>query len=94
MNNPDANDPLDSHKLYLNIVYHDNIMPPLNKEREFADPKNDKTWQLIPIAFTEPIKRKSASGEVLTYDGHVNTCVYEKMKENQASFTQILHYLV
>jgi len=37
---------------------------------------------MIPIAFTEPLKRTSMSGEVLTYDGHVNTCVMEKMKES------------
>jgi len=33
VNKPDAGDALDSHKLYLNIVYHDRILPPLNKEK-------------------------------------------------------------
>ncbi len=38
------------------------------------------------MAITDPVKRVSMSGQVLTYDGHINTCVYEKMKENQAHF--------
>jgi hypothetical protein len=86
VNNVDAGDPLDSHKLYLNIIFHDRILPPLNKDRDFANPKDDKTWQIIPIAFTEPVKRKSHSGEVITFDGHVNTCVMTKMKEDKANF--------
>jgi hypothetical protein len=44
VSNKETSDPLESHKLYLNIVYHDRIIPPLNKDREFADPKNEKTW--------------------------------------------------
>lgn len=86
VNNPDVGEPLESHKLYLNIVYDDRILPPLNKDRDFADSKLDATWQLIPIAFSEPVKRTSMSGEVLTYDGHINTCVFEKMKENPQTF--------
>mgnify|MGYP006950313032 CR=1 FL=1 len=82
VNNADSGEPLQSHKIYLNIVYHDRIIPPLNKDRDFANPKDDKTWQIIPIAFTDPVTRKSPSGEVLTYDGHINTCVMTKMKES------------
>jgi hypothetical protein len=78
----------------LNIVYHDRILPPLNKERDFANTKDDSTWQIIPIAFAEPVKRKSPSGEVLTYDGHINTCVMQKMKESSKKFQQVLHYLM
>jgi len=44
VSNPDVGEPLDSHKIYLNIVYHDKIIPPLNKDRDFSDPKDEKTW--------------------------------------------------
>ena len=84
--NPDGGEPLDSHKFYVNIVHNERILPPLNQNRDVADPKNDKTWQIIPIAFTEPVKRTSMSGQVLTFDGHIATCVFEKMKENQTQF--------
>ena len=93
-NNPDVGEPLDTHKIYLNIVHHERVIPPLSKSRDLADPKNDGTWQSIPIVFTEPVKRRSMSGEVLTYDGHINTCVFEKMKENSTKFQNILHYLI
>jgi len=61
----------------------DRILPPINSKKDLADPKDDKSWQIIPVAFTEPIKRKNISGcEVLTYDGHIASCVFQKMKEN------------
>jgi hypothetical protein len=41
VNNKDTGKPLESHKLYLNIVYHDRILPPLRKDKSFADPKDD-----------------------------------------------------
>ena len=93
-NNPDVGEPLDTHKIYLNIVHHERVIPPLSKSRDLADPKNDGTWQSIPIVFTEPVKRRSMSGEVLTFDGHINTCVFEKMKESSTKFQNILHYLI
>lgn len=37
LNNKDLDDPLDSHKLYLNIVYHDRVLPPINKNKEIAN---------------------------------------------------------
>ena len=43
--NEDQSDkPLDQPKIYLNIVHHDKVLPPLKQNREFADPKNDKEW--------------------------------------------------
>jgi hypothetical protein len=57
--NPDQGEPLQSHKLYLNIVVGDRILPPINSKKDIADPKDDKSWQIIPVAFTEPIKRKN-----------------------------------
>ena len=93
--NKDVGEPLDTHKLYLNIVHHAKVIPPLDKNRDIASPTDDASWQVIPIAFTEPVCRTSMSGcEVFTIDGHVNTCVYEKMKHDPANFKNILHHLV
>lgn len=63
--------------------------------KDFADPVNDATWQIIPVAFTEGIKRKNVAGcEVITYDGHVNTCVFARMMVSKDKFTSIMHYIV
>ncbi len=78
----------------MNIVYHDRVLPPLNKDRDIANFKDDKTWQVIPVAFADPITRHSGSGQVLTYDAHVHSAVVNKMKESAANFQTILHYLV
>lgn len=95
VDNPDQGPPLESHKIYLNIVYNDRILPPLNQAKDFADHTNDATWQIIPIAFTEAVKRKNVSGcEITTYDGHVNTCVFVRMMASKDKFQSILHYIV
>jgi hypothetical protein len=69
-------------------------LPPLNKNKDFADPKLDQTWALIPCAFSAPVIRKSLSGEVYTYDGHISPCVMRKMKESSKNFQNILHYII
>lgn len=33
--------PLDQPKIYLNILSHEKVLPPLKKDRKYADPKND-----------------------------------------------------
>jgi len=79
---------MDGHKAILNLVHHDEILPPLNKNgRDLADPLNDKEWMIIPIVFDGPNKRTSMGGcEVWTYDGHINTCVVTLMKKETKSF--------
>lgn len=95
MNSDEKTDPLEEPKIYLNIVYHDDVLPPLNKQRDIADLKNDREWQIIPIVFTQPQKRKSLDGvECIHYDGHVNTCVYEKMKEGDSQFRSVMSFLI
>lgn len=85
MDTEDKSDPLEDPKIYLNVVYHDQILPPLNKQRDIADHKNDKEWELIPIVFTHPVTRKNLEGiTCIHYDGHVHTCVYEKMREGDS----------
>jgi hypothetical protein len=55
--NIDKKVPLESHKLYLNIVYHESILPPLLADKAFANEKDDSTWKTIPIFFTVPWER-------------------------------------
>lgn len=54
IDNDEKADPIDEPKFYLNVLYHDNVLPPLNKGRDIADPKNDREWLIIPIVFGEP----------------------------------------
>lgn len=95
LHNKEASDPLDSPKLYVNVVYADKVLPPLNKNKDIADLKDDSTWQVIPIVFTEPKKRRNmANIECLHYDAHVNTCVVDKCKESQDRLRAIFNNIV
>lgn len=94
VDNEEKADPLGGLKIYLNVCFNDKMLPPLNKTKDFADPMNDNTWQIIPMAFSEPVKRKNLLGDVWTYDGHVNTCVVDRMKSSQAIFKAVLHHLI
>ena len=86
---------LEHLKIYLNIIGHDNILPPLTQSKEYADEKDDTKWNIIPIAFSDsPWERTNMEKcQVLTYDSYVNTCVINKMKESAKKFENILHYL-
>ena len=55
-------DPLEEPKIYLNVVHHDKVLPPLNKWRDLADQQNDREWLIIPIVFTKPAFRQSLDG--------------------------------
>jgi PIH1 N-terminal domain len=73
--NQEKNDPLEEPKIYLNVVFHEKVLTPLNKNRDLADPKNDRDWMIIPMIFTEGKKRKNIEGiECITYDVHINNC--------------------
>lgn len=94
--NDEKGDPLEEPKLYLNLVYSDFVLPPLNKQRDIADPKNDREWLIIPMIFTDPKERKSLDRDLLCihYDCHVNTCVVAKMKEEARTMRSISNYLI
>lgn len=88
VNNVEKDEPLEGTKFYMNVVHSDKVLPPLNKDRDFADKNNDSTWQVIPVAFTPPFEtRKNVSGtDCIHYDAHVNTCVVEHMKRGKRNF--------
>lgn len=84
LENEDAEDkPLDQPKIYLNLVYHDKVLAPLKKDRKAADPKNDSSWDIIPIHFAQSKERWSGSGmKCLHIDAYVNTCVFDMFKSS------------
>lgn len=96
VDNDEKADPLDDGpKLYLNIVYHDNVLPPLNDKRDLADPKNDRTWIIIPMVFSEPKTRKNMEGRtIITWDCHVNAAVIAKMREDKRAMRSISNYII
>jgi len=63
------------------------MLTPLNKKRDLADEKNDRDWMIIPISFEGPIKRKNMENvECWHFEGHIATCVVEKMKSETRIF--------
>jgi len=96
LENEDQSDkPLDQPKIYLNIVHHDKVLPPLKQNREFADPKNDKEWQIIPISFAQSKERWSGSGmKCIHIDAHVNTCVFEMFKQGAQKINALTNYFL
>ena len=95
LHNKETTDPLDNPKFYVNLVFADKVLPPLNKNKEFANPKDDSTWQIIPVVFTQPKTRKNlANIECIHYDAHVNTCVIDKCKESQDRLKAIWNNII
>ena len=93
--NKEQGEPLDGPKLYLNIVHHERVLPPLNEKKDFGDPNDDAGWKLIPVVFTVPLKRRNMSNiECWHFDAHVNTCVVKKMRSHKSKFNSIWHYLI
>jgi len=81
--------------LYLNVVFHEHVVPPLDKKREIADPRNDRSWLIIPMLFGQPRERLNLEGHrCLTFDVHVNPAVVVKMKEDTRAMRSITNYLV
>jgi hypothetical protein len=76
-------------------VYHDNVLPPLNEGRDLADPRNDRTWNIIPMVFTEPKTRKNIEGRtIITYDCHINAAVIAKMREDKRAMHSISNFII
>lgn len=95
MENRETDDPLDGPKLYLNVVYNDRVLPPIRPNKDLGDPRDDTTWQIIPLCFTVPIKRRNlANIECWHFDCHLNTCVMEKMRESSERFKAIWNYII
>lgn len=50
---------------------------------------------MIPVAFSEPWERTNLDNcRVITYDGHLNSCVVDMMQSDRRKFETIMHYLV
>ena len=86
---------MDSPVLYLNVVFHEHVVPPLDKQREIANPKDDRTWLIIPMLFGQPRERLNLEGHTcLTFDVHVNPAVVVRMKEEARAMRSITNYMV
>ena len=91
----DSDKPLESPKLYLNILYHDKVIPPLKKDRTNADTNDDKEWAIIPISFGPSKERWSGSGlKCIHIDAHVNTCVANVFKQSVKKIGAITNYIL
>jgi len=96
LENKDQEDkPLDQPKIYLNILYHDDVVPPLKGDKTEADPKNDKEWAIIPIFFSQTKERWSGSGmKCIHVDAFINTCVSEMFRTSVAKIGAITNFIL
>lgn len=72
---------LEQPKIYLNILSHEKVVPPLKKDRTFADPKSDKEWAIIPMHFQPSKESWSGSGmKRIHVDCYLSSCVADMFK--------------
>ena len=86
---------LDQPKLYLNVVHHDQVLPPMKQDRSFAAKDEDKEWNIIPISFGGNKERWSGAGmKCIHIDAHVHTCVFEMFKKGPAKVGALTNYIL
>lgn len=77
------------------MVYHDQVIGPMKKNREFADPTDDKEWNLIPVSFGANKERWSGSGmKCIHIDAHVNTCIFNMFKVSAKKIGALTNYII
>lgn len=87
--------PLDQPKIYLNVLYHDKVLPPMTKQRKWADTKDDKDWAIIPISFAPSKERWSGTGmKCIHIDAHINTCVADMFRTGAKKIGAITNYIL
>lgn len=62
--------------IYLNVCMSEKVKGPLKKDYTYADPKDDKSWAIIPISYS----LESESDDEVIYDAHINKQVIEQGK--------------
>lgn len=93
--NEDQSVALEQPKFYLNVVYDDKVVGPLTPEKTLANPKDDSTWNIIPIAFTSNKERWSGSGmKCIHIDAHVNTCIMTMFKSGPKKIGALTNYII
>ena len=93
--NRETTEPLDGPKLYLNVVHHERVLPPLNADKNLADTNVDTNWNIIPLCFSVPIKRRNLNNiECWHFDCHINTCVTKMMSKGQDRMRAIWNYII
>jgi hypothetical protein len=76
--------------IYLNICHSSKVKLPLTKTREYADPKDDLTWAIIPISYG----KESEDANEIIYDAHINSAVIEKCKGNTKILNSVLNVIM
>jgi len=77
------------------MLHNDKVVPPLTKNREYADPKDDTKWAIIPATFSPSHERWSGSGKKCIHvDCYFNTCVADMFKVSQVKIGAITNYLL
>mmetsp|Transcript_31412 Transcript_31412/g.30761 ORF Transcript_31412/g.30761 Transcript_31412/m.30761 type:complete len:160 (+) Transcript_31412:349-828(+) len=95
MDTDEKGEPLEEPRIYLNLVHSDQVLPPLKATKDLADPNNDRDWKVIPISFSQPQTRTSLENrQLIFYDGHVNSCVFAKLKESERQLRAIFNYVI
>lgn len=86
---------LDQPKIYLNVVHHEKVLPPMKADKTFAPKDDDKEWHLIPISFGANKERWSGAGmKCIHVDAHVNTCVFHMFKRGAAKIGALTNYII
>ena len=86
---------LDQPKLYLNVVHHAKVLPPLKADKSIADTEDDKDWNVIPISFGANKERWSGAGmKCIHIDAHVNTAIFNQFKKGAKKIGALTNYII
>jgi len=86
---------LDQPKIYLNVVHHEKVLPPMKADKSLASKDDDKEWHIIPIAFGTNKERWSGAGmKCIHVDAHVNTCVFKMFNSEPKKIIALTNYII
>lgn len=72
--------------IYLNVCKSDKVKGPLDRDREYADPQDDKTWAILPVSYA----KESETDDMIVYDAHVNSDIIDKGIKDKRVMNSVL----
>lgn len=70
-------------------------MPPLKKDKTYADPKSDAEWTIIPLHFQPSKESWSQSGmKRIHVDCYLSSCVADMFKTSVQKIGAITNYIL
>ena len=67
----------------------------MDKNKKWANKKDDKDWAIIPISFGTSKERWSGTGmKCYHIDAHINTCVADMFKTSTVKIGAITNYIL